>query len=395
MKGKDWLIGCGIALGCLILLIIIGGYLAYRFYVVPKMQAFMGPTSATPGVLVGAGSLTQTTFYADPRLDSITDIAFGELDSAPGSEIGIAGSDGAVLLDKRLKVKRTVLFPSDAARVVFIDLQHDGVCEYLSRGSWSHQASVLKHDGSVLWKYGGSPGVDDTCAGDVNRNGALEFAVGFNGGGGVHLLDDRGRKLWQMPDANVWHIEMTDVNGDRAPEIVHSNAGGQMTVRDARGAIISQARPGAPAPAGTAAKPAARGIYFSHFSLCHWPAANSAVYALSAGENALWLLDFKGGAVARFDAPKCGVLGEPWGTLVKLKANQPPYLAVVVAYPTGVASVLCIYDRARKLVYQEVLGEPCAAIAAMTVGQSGAQALLVGGGGRVLKYEAAPAQAAP
>jgi len=394
MKGKDWLIGCGIALGGFVLLAIIGGYLAYRFYVVPKMQAMLGATSATPGVLVGAGAVKQTTFYTDSRLASISDIAFGELDPAPGPEIGIAGTGGAVFLDKSLKAKRSVTFASHPARVDFIDLEGDGVCEYLNRSGRGLQASVMKHDGSVRWTYGGHPGVDDACAGDINGDGALEFAVGFNGNGGIHLLDDRGRKLWERSDGNVWHVEMTDVNGDGAPEIVHSNAAGQMTVRDASGAIVSQTQPGAPTATGAGAT-ATPSVYFSHFSLCPWPAANSPIYALSSGENALWLFDFSGKAVARFDAPKCGVLGEPRGVLVKLTANQLPYLAVIVSYPTGVASVLCIYDAARKLVYQEVLGEGCAAIAAMATGKPGAQSLLIGGEGKVLRYDAAPAPAAP
>jgi hypothetical protein len=71
--------------------------------------------------------------------------------------------------------------------------------------------------GKPLWSYGaGSNGVDDMVAGDLNGDGLLQFAVGFNGGGGIHLLNSQGKKLWEFPDGNVWHVEIV-VTGQYCP----------------------------------------------------------------------------------------------------------------------------------------------------------------------------------
>ena len=55
--------------------------------------------------------------------------------------------------------------------------------------------------------------VDDTAAGDVDGDGRLEFVVGFNGGGGVRLLDSTEKMRWRKPDGNVWHVEIADLKG--------------------------------------------------------------------------------------------------------------------------------------------------------------------------------------
>lgn len=211
------------------------------------------------------------------------------------------------------------------------------------------------------------------AAGDVDGDGILEFAVGFNGGGGVRLLDSKGQMRWRQPDGNVWHVECVDVDGDGRPDIVHSNAGGELKVRDKDGNFIRAGRPQA---------------YFSHFSLCEWPPKRPRPYALSSEDDTIWLFDFDGTTVAHFRAPQAGTLGEARGVLVKLKANEPEYLAVLVAFRTRSASILYVYDPQGALVYQEVLGEDCEAVAASPPGKSGVESLLVGGEGQVWQYKA-------
>jgi len=138
--------------------------------------------------------------------------------------------------------------------------------------------------------------VDDMAAEDVDGDGELEFAVGFNGGGGVHLVEADGREAWHRPDGNVWHVEMVDADGDGRPEIVHSNAGGEMKIRNAQGDVMRQDRPPA---------------YFSAFSLCRWP--NGKRHVLFSEEDTIWLLGLDGAAVAEVDAPECGRLGHARG----------------------------------------------------------------------------------
>ncbi|MFQ5810626.1 MAG: hypothetical protein ACE5JM_13500, partial [Armatimonadota bacterium] len=226
---------------------------------------------------------------------------------------------------------------------------------------------------------GRSPGVNDMAAGDMDGDGSLEYIVGFNGGGGVHLVETDGTRLWRQPEGNVWHVEMLDTDGDGSLEIVHSNAGGQMTVRDSQGAVVTQARPGP---------------YFSGFSICRWPTAGSSEHALLAEDDTIWLFDFAGDTVAELSAPQCGTLGHARGVPVRLQPGQPEHFAVAVDFKRTRQAILYVYDSAGALVSQEVLPESCRAIAALPLAGGQAEALLVGGEGKVLRYEPAPAAAA-
>jgi len=373
MIWKNILIGC--AIGCVVLVIaaVAGIYALYKFYFAPMIATQMQVPQPvqSPGVVAGSGFLSQSVLLQDPSLGSVTDIVLGELDPAPGLELGIAGSDGAVFLDQAHNVKKSVTFSSPTTHVDIIDVESDGKCEFMNRGHWGCDASLFSHDGKRLWEYGGRPGVNDMCAGDMDGDGKTEFAVGFNGAGGVHLLSSSGHRKWRQPDSNAWHVEMANATADPRPEIIHSNAAAQLTVRDSQGAVMSRTQLQA---------------YFSSFSLCKWPDRKGAECALYAENDTIWLLGFGGNTVARFDAPDCGSLGHARGTTVRLKKDEPEYFAAVVEFKQWARSLLYVYDSAQTLVYQEVLPESSASIAAVALGTPGAEALLVGGDGKVWEY---------
>ncbi len=377
MKTSKVLMWIGIGCGGLIILAATGGFLFYWFVISPLISSRLKMPAGlqTPAVVTGSGFLQKSLFQSDPRLGKVTDIVLGELDGQPGSEIGVAGTQGALILDKGLKVKSSVQFDARTTHAHIIDLNGDGICEFMNmnRAGWSIDASLLDHKGMTLWSYGGMPGVDDVCAGDIDGDGRLEFAVGFNGGGGVHLVDSAGRRRWKEPDGNVWHVEMADINADGKLEIVHSNAAGRITVRDGQGRILSRAKP---AP------------YFSGFSLCRWPDRKSRQYALLAEGDAVWILGFNGKTVMRLDAPRAGSLGNASGVTVKLVPGEPEYLAVAVDYEIWKRSNLYVYDSKGTLVYQEIVPEACASIAALPLDNSDREAILLGGEGRVWQYQA-------
>jgi hypothetical protein len=326
-----------------------------------------------PRIVVGAGLLTKGPFVESAGLGAITDIARGQFDGKPGLEIGIAGNVGAVFVDDSGQTQSSIVFDrQELTHVDIVDVEGDGVCEFIYRGAWGSDAALIDHSGETRWTYGGLPGVDDMCAGDVDGDGLLEFAVGFNGGGGVHLLDDKGKRIWRQPDGNVWHVEMVDTNADGRPEIVHSSAGGDVTVRDGKGNELSREE----APA-----------YFSDFSLCPWPTKQGPMLLLCAEDDTVWILDFRAKTVAKFKAPDSGKLGEARGTPVRLKAGQADYLAVAVSYPVWHRAILYLYDPGGKLVYQEILPEACDSIAALALGGGDREVVLLGGQGKVWKYE--------
>lgn len=62
------------------------------------------------------------------------------------------------------------------------------------------------------------------AAGDLGGDGQLEFVVGLNCGGGIHLLSADGKVLWKQPDVNVRRVAVVDIDGDERPEILHNNS---------------------------------------------------------------------------------------------------------------------------------------------------------------------------
>ena len=368
---KKVLIGCAIA-GILVVL----GISAALYIAVRRLApSTHGPKSVSkPAVLIGSGLMSKSVFARATGIGKVTDI----ICSKPGQIIA-AGPSGAAVVDTISgAVKSSVSLTGSLDNVTIVSTP-SGSSQYLNRGSWISAAALYDGSGKVLWTYGGLSGVDDAAAGDINGDGRLEFVVGYNGGGGVHLLDSSGRKVWVKSDGNVWHVEMVDTNGDGKLEIVHSNAGGQMTVRDAAGAVLRQSRPP---------------TYFSHFSLCRWPGKAGSQYALQAGNDAIWVLAFDGRAAARLDAPKCGYLGAAKGVPVRLENGKPDLFAVLVSFSNRDTSSLYVYGPDRKLVYQEVLPGECSAITALAAGGSRPESLLVGGSDVILRYTMVPAATA-
>lgn len=374
MKKKKILIGCSIILGIIIMLLIGAGFLAYRYFISPIISSGMKMPEElnTPRVLVGSDFLLKELFIQDVRLGAVTDIALGEFESGPGPELAIAGSKGALFLDENFNVKSSTMFSVSAGHVEIIDLDGDNIYEFLDRGGGWQDVSLIDHKGNAIWTYGGMPGVNNICSGDIDGDGILEFVVGFNGGGGVRLLDKNGKEKWKQPDGNVWHVELVDINGDGSLEVVHSNAGGEITVRDNHGRIISQVKPSP---------------YFSHFSICRWPGKKDRKYALLSENDTIWILDFDGKIAMQFNAPKSGTLGHARGVPIKIAYDQPEYFAVIVEFSNWDRSILYIYSPSGVLKYQEILPEASAAIAAIPLGEAGEDMLLIGGNGKVWVYK--------
>ena len=85
----------------------------------------------------------------------------------------------------------------------------------------------------------GGDGVDDVWAGDLNGDGLDEVIIGYNGGTGVHVLDNQGKALWKYTGiGNVWHVCAGDVDGDQVPEVITTSARGQVHVFDTQGSKI-------------------------------------------------------------------------------------------------------------------------------------------------------------
>lgn len=376
IKKKKILIGICATLGVIIALVVAARFFIYNY--LPKL-IFTVPTDLkTPAIVKGSGLFSKSIFaniiLRDSQLGDITDIVY--LKIPQGSEIGIAGTDGALFLDKNLAVKSMVHFSIKSQHVDVIRMKGNDNYAFLDRRHWECSdccsSSLINLHGKTLWTYTTKSAIDDMAAGDLEGNETMEFVVGFNGRGGIHLLDMNGKKKWEKPDANVWHVEFADTNVDGKLEIVHSNAANQITLRDKQGNIIRQKR---------------LLHHFTDFSITQWPDKKGKKYVLFSDNDKIWLIDFAGNDIAKFDAPHSHTLGHARGIPLKIRSDKPEYFAILVNFRHWERSCLYIYNSSQELVYQEILSDPCASIAVLPVDNSAAETLLVGCSGKVWQYK--------
>jgi hypothetical protein len=321
-----------------------------------------------PAVHTQKIQLEKKIFAESELFGDVTDLALVQ----KAANFVAAGTRCAARLTKSGQISSSVKYESPADKVILIPLDSgEGKFQYLNRGGWGIESCLFDSNGKTLWTAKGDNGIDDTAYGCLSDNARGKFVIGYNGGGGVSLLDQDGKELWVKPDANVWHVEITSPHKPNVARIVHSNAGGQITVRDGSGIVVHRAQ----AP-----------FYFANFSLCRWPHRTDDQCLLSSEQGSIWLLDLDGKVVNSFAVPASGNFGESRGTLVRLYPSKPDCLATVTSWQLWNRSMLCVHTRSGELMYEEVLPERCSSILAVSDGDSKPEVLLVGGAGRIWKY---------
>lgn len=353
--------------------------------IIPVLLFPLGISSGNKNseIIAGGGLFTKEEILDNGRLFTITDFKFGNLDGSPGDELGIAADGGVVYLDSNYKEKSSIIFSELGGHIDFIDLDSDGIVEYMDRGSWLHGAKVINHAGEEIWRYEGETGNNDMAAGDLDGDGDLEFVVGFNGGSGIHLLDKNGKLIWEKDGSNIWSVGMVDTNDDSQLEIVHSHADGDYHIKDENGDSISDIE---------------LPIYLGGFSKAEVPNNNGDVI-LFYDDNEIWMFHPNGSILRSFNASTNTERGDVWATPVKFKAGEPEYFAAIVpdiiitdtviTTETVIRSetTLFVYDYNFEIVYKEVIQEMCEAISPVPSGTGGDEAFLLGCKGYVWKYE--------
>lgn len=328
------------------------------------------PPKLMPGVEAGRGLLTRSTF-ATCSIGEVTDMA---VDSLTGY-IEIAGAGGAATISRSGAVKTLFTFSMPHERVSVVPLGWwSGKYEYLTNDTWAAPATLVDAAGRTLWTAPNSDGVDDSCAADILADGNPEIIVSYNGSGGVSAFNGGTTPIWNVPDGNCWHVAAFR-DGPLGPwRIVHSDAAGLITVRDASGNVMSQSH----AP-----------DYFYSFSLCHYKSPLSPTRILFNTDATSYVLKMSGDVVATLKTPHVSLFDHMVGCTFRPKAGKGYFFAVlgVPRANSSLDSALSVFDASGKLVYEVVLPETCGSILALPGKTSSApDTLLIGGTSHIWRY---------
>jgi hypothetical protein len=332
-----------------------------------------------PRLIKGEGNFGRRAFYTGDGLGNISQIRVGWPADREGADIAAVGSQGADFVDSTGQIKKKVRFSIEQrVPIAVARIDPTGEYGYLTRDeSWAVPVTLFDKEGHVSWRSNRNwRGVDDSAPGDVLGDGQLSVVVGFNGGGGLILLDGQGKTLWKREEANVWHVETLDTNGDGREEILHSNAKGQLLVRNGNGEAIAQYLPD---------------FYVSHFALTRWGEEARPSHILvpisdsreGCCKPALVILDANGKTVTELESPLGDLFNRMSATPIRF-GKRDEYFAVMKNSFSSERSMLLLYGEDGQIVYQEILGESCLGMAALP--KKDGERLLVGCAAKIWEY---------
>jgi hypothetical protein len=163
---------------------------------------------------------------------------------------------------------------------------------------------------------------------------------------------------------------VADINGDGKAEIVYDNSNNAsgitaFTILDGTGAAIGEFKISSKS---------------SFFTIVNWPSKQGSPHILLTEDGKISIINFKGETVARLDAPGCAEFGNVEAVNVRLRKEEPDYLAVKKSLHPDL-STLYVYDSQGQLMYQKtdtVTGILPPVLFTLPVGTSGTERLLVG-----------------
>ena len=342
-------------------------------------QAFLerrAKAAPEPRLIKGEGHFDKREFYTGDELGNISQILVGWPANEEGAALAVVGNKGAHFLDltglliKQIRFSELLYCPIEVARI-----DSSGDYAYLTRDeSWFARATLFNKEGQISWSYatGFLQGVDDSVSGDIYGDGRLSVVIGLNGRDGIVLVNGEGKTVWKKKEGNVWHVETLDTNGDGRQEIVHSNAKGQLLVRNADGDVIAEYL---------------SGFYVSDFSLTRWGEEARPTHILvpttEGSKSVFVVLDANGKTVAKLQSPLGDLFNITRATPVRY-GKGAEYFAVLQNKSVWERSMLLLYGKDAQIVYQEILGESCLGIAALP--KKNGERLLVGCAGKIWEY---------
>lgn len=326
-----------------------------------------------PSITLDSLHLKKSTFISDRNMGDISDIVVVE-GTGVTSRIRVTGREKSLLLDDQGVVYNEISFLDKAGHMVFMGDDFPGQIRFIDRGGGWQPVSAFNAQGVRLWEHGRTGAAPNSLAGGVmGTNQQPEFVVGYNGGGGLAILDQTGSVIRRCRGSNIWHVELLDTNADGLSEIVHSNAGGELVIRSSNLSVLDTIR---------------TPYFIGDFTFCSWPVTNTTPSVLFRDRNVFVIMNLLGHILLTIPDPA----GYSFSSDIKcswihFRRDEVPYLAIMEGIrATWHRSRLTIVSVDGRVVYQEILDDFLPAIAALPTLKNKSQTLLVGGDGVVWQY---------
>lgn len=176
-----------------------------RVKLIPAHQAD-APNAArapAPPAPTHEGSLQVQWRYSRANL---TDVVCADLDEDGQPEIVVRAPNGGLVLNASGKPLRTIPLGQEMHQIESCRTPHGAYL--IGFGAWSQGVEARDGNGKRLWRYAeADDGVDWACPVDVGSPDGDAVAIGYNGDGGVRLVNAKGQLLWhESCGGNVWHV---------------------------------------------------------------------------------------------------------------------------------------------------------------------------------------------
>jgi hypothetical protein len=235
-------LGC---LGCGIALLLGGGALLLFGYFVlrPKNQAAVERPVAI-AVATPAGQRRLNPLWSVPLQGNNEGITCRDLDSDGADELVIGTDRGALIVKRDGTEWRRLRHTAEYTR--FAVVRAAGGPLLVGMSSWSDDIRAYDMAGKQRWSYRTGDAVDWACALNLGDPAGEGVAIGYNGAGGLHVVDACGKVRTRIGGglANAWCVAPVRVGAGKPDAIGCTDAEGMLRLYDSRGSLLQNLQPG-------------------------------------------------------------------------------------------------------------------------------------------------------